>query len=681
MKEFNEEQKIAIAHKKGPMLVLAGAGSGKTTVLTYRIKNLIMNREVNPKNILVLTFTRAAAKEMEERFHKMMQKRNQVTFGTFHSVFLKILVKHGGYSYDNIVDAKTQSDIIQRAASSLDYYMGSNYQENLEKTKQILLSIELIKNHRIKDKKEIKERNLELENISEDKAWEFYRYYQDEMDQNHQIDFTDMLILTYDLFCNNPELLDYYRDLYRYIMVDEYQDTNPIQNDIIMLLAEPRNNLFCVGDDDQSIYGFRGAEPSIMLQFPKEFDDAKIVQLPLNYRCKENIVKASNRLISFNKKRYDKKIKASRTEDPIDENVIFHSCKTYTEECAYVKKVLTGKDKEASKIGKVPYGDTACLFRTNREIEKFAGKMMDSNIPFYTLEPLRNMFDNFVAKQVIAYLEVAYGNEKNLYQILNRPVRYIERKYVTPDMTFEKLKNIYGRNKEKDYVYKNIEKLEEDLLKLKKLGSPSKMIQYIFSEKGINYKKHLDNYSKITHMTEDDIEELKETTNQIYTFIRKYETMGELKQGIEQYTRMIQEAYKNQDREGKVALTTIHAAKGLEYQRVIIFDVNEGNMPFEKPHAKVDTEEERRLMYVAITRAKDQVIILYNVNKPSQFVSQSKVSKIDFEVGDMVYHTAFGKGKITKIDEKNIHIEFPEKKRIMKFNFEYAISKNIIKKI
>ena len=170
MGEFNEAQVAAIKHKKGPMLVLAGAGSGKTTVLTYRIKNLIMNREVNPKNILVLTFTKAAAKEMEERFHGMMPKRNQVTFGTFHSVFLRILVKHGGYSYKNIVSPRVQTDIIQRAATELDHYLGSGFQECMDKTKEIILNIELIKNHRIKDVKEISEKELELKNMSADTA-------------------------------------------------------------------------------------------------------------------------------------------------------------------------------------------------------------------------------------------------------------------------------------------------------------------------------------------------------------------------------------------------------------------------------------------------------------------------------------------------------------------------------
>ena len=387
-------------------------------------------------------------------------------------------------------------------------------------------------------------------------------------------------------------------------------------------------------------------------------------------------------LVFFNKNRYNKRILAARTENPTDADVIFHAYDKYSEECNYVKNVLLGNDKQAAMIGNVPYGDTACLFRTNRSVEKFAGKLIDSEIPFYSLEPLRNMLDHFVAKQIMAYFEVAMGNEKNLYEILNRPMRYVEKRYVKPSTTLAQLKSIYANaDSDKSYVYENLLKLEEDLHILKELGTPSKMIQYIFSEEGINYKKHLSNCSKIMHMTEEDIDDLKETTNQLYIFFRKYDTMDNLKKGIEQYTRMIQDAYKNQDRVGKVALTTIHSSKGLEYQRVIIFDVNEENLPYRKVDEKTDIEEERRLMYVAITRAKDQVIILYNNKNASQFVSQSQLAKADFKVGDMILHKAFGKGRIVNTDSKYIQIEFPEKNRTMKFNFEYAITKNIIKKL
>lgn len=675
---LNKEQREAVFCTEGPLLMLAGAGSGKTRSLTHRIAYLIEEKGIAPWNILAITFTNKAAQEMRERVDSLVGYGSEdIWISTFHATCSRILRRHIdllGYDRNfTIYDASDQKSLMKEVLKE----MKIDTKQFPERS--VMSEISSAKNEY---KSPLDYRNEYGSNYRNQRIADIYECYQKRLKENNALDFDDLLVKMVDLFQANPEVLEHYQDRFRYIMVDEYQDTNPIQNDIIMLLAEPRNNLFCVGDDDQSIYGFRGAEPSIMLQFPKEFEHAKVIQLPLNYRCKENIVQASNRLISFNKNRYNKRILAARTENPTDADVIFHAYDKYSEECNYVKNVLLGNDKQAAMIGNVPYGDTACLFRTNRSVEKFAGKLIDSEIPFYSLEPLRNMLDHFVAKQIMAYFEVAMGNEKNLYEIVNRPVRYVEKRYVKPSTTLAQLKSIYANaDSDKSYVYENLLKLEEDLHILKELGTPSKMIQYIFSEEGINYKKHLNNCSKIMHMTEEDIDDLKETTNQLYIFFRKYDTMDNLKKGIEQYTRMIQDAYKNQDRVGKVALTTIHSSKGLEYQRVIIFDVNEENLPYRKVDEKTDIEEERRLMYVAITRAKDQVIILYNNKNASQFVSQSQLAKSDFKVGDMILHKAFGKGRIVNTDSKYIQIEFPEKNRTMKFNFEYAITKNIIKKL
>ena len=677
MQGLNKEQLDAVQTINGPMLILAGAGSGKTKVLTCRIAHLLQ-QGVRPYRILAITFTNKAAAEMRERVDRMAgAAARDVWLFTFHAFCARLLRYElenlNGYANNfAIYDTSDSKNLIKQVLKEM------NLDEKRFPLPALISHISNAKNALLLPDAYAREAS----GYYEQQVAKIYDAYQKKLQANNAVDFDDLLLLALRLLQENPAVREKYQRKFDYLMVDEYQDTNPIQNDIIMLLAEPRNNLFCVGDDDQSIYGFRGAEPSIMLQFPKEFEHAKVIQLPLNYRCKENIVQASNRLISFNKNRYNKRILAARTENPTDADVIFHAYDKYSEECNYVKNVLLGNDKQAAMIGNVPYGDTACLFRTNRSVEKFAGKLIDSEIPFYSLEPLRNMLDHFVAKQIMAYFEVAMGNEKNLYEIVNRPVRYVEKRYVKPSTTLAQLKSIYANaDSNKSYVYENLLKLEEDLHILKELGTPSKMIQYIFSEEGINYKKHLNNCSKIMHMTEEDIDDLKETTNQLYIFFRKYDTMDNLKNGIEQYTRMIQDAYKNQDRVGKVALTTIHSSKGLEYQRVIIFDVNEENLPYRKVDEKTDIEEERRLMYVAITRAKDQVIILYNNKNASQFVSQSQLAKADFKVGDMILHKAFGKGRIVNTDSKYIQIEFPEKNRTMKFNFEYAITKNIIKKL
>ena len=614
MGEFNEAQVAAIKHKKGPMLVLAGAGSGKTTVLTYRIKNLIMNREVNPKNILVLTFTKAAAKEMEERFHGMMPKRNQVTFGTFHSVFLRILVKHGGYSYKNIVSPRVQTDIIQRAATELDHYLGSGFQECMDKTKEIILNIELIKNHRIKDVKEISEKELELKNMSADTAWQFYQYYQNYMQQKHMIDFTDMLLLTYNLFKEKSDVLDYYRDLYRYIMVDEYQDTNPIQNDIIMLLAEPRNNLFCVGDDDQSVYGFRGAKPGIMMEFMKDYPKARQILLDVNYRSSGYIVKGALRVIGNNKIRFEKKIEAFRKPD---ETVHVQEVKDPVQEAEYVLERI----REYREKG-VSYTEMAVLYRTNVDARAMSELMTEYQIPFVMKEHLNNIYEHFIALDMISYLRLSQGeyDRKYFLQIANRPNRYLTRESMkTGNVSYESLRRYY---RDKDWMVDRIDQLEWDM-KMICDKTPYAAIQYI--RKRMGYDEFLKEYAAYRKISSEDLFALLE---EIWQNSKGYGTIKEWFEHIESYGKMLKEQNKKNGEKEGVNLMTMHAAKGLEFDTVFVIEANEGSCPYKKATADEEIEEERRLFYVAMTRAKRKLVISYVKEKngkdllPSRFVSE-----------------------------------------------------------
>ena len=614
MGEFNEAQVAAIKHKKGPMLVLAGAGSGKTTVLTYRIKNLIMNREVNPKNILVLTFTKAAAKEMEERFHGMMPKRNQVTFGTFHSVFLRILVKHGGYSYKNIVSPRVQTDIIQRAATELDHYLGSGFQECMDKTKEIILNIELIKNHRIKDVKEISEKELELKNMSADTAWQFYQYYQNYMQQKHMIDFTDMLLLTYNLFKEKSDVLDYYRDLYRYIMVDEYQDTNPIQNDIIMLLAEPRNNLFCVGDDDQSVYGFRGAKPGIMMEFMKDYPKARQILLDVNYRSSGYIVKGALRVIGNNKIRFEKKIEAFRKPD---ETVHVQEVKDPVQEAEYVLERI----REYREKG-VSYTEMAVLYRTNVDARAMSELMTEYQIPFVMKEHLNNIYEHFIALDMISYLRLSQGeyDRKYFLQIANRPNRYLTRESMkTGNVSYESLRRYY---RDKDWMVDRIDQLEWDM-KMICDKTPYAAIQYI--RKRMGYDEFLKEYAAYRKISSEDLFALLE---EIWQNSKGYGTIKEWFEHIESYGKMLKEQNKKNGEKEGVNLMTMHAAKGLEFDTVFVIEANEGSCPYKKATAAEEIEEERRLFYVARTRAKRKLVISYVKEKngkdllPSRFVSE-----------------------------------------------------------
>ena len=411
--EFGHEQLRAINHKKGPMLVLAGAGSGKTTIIVHRIKNLIQNRKVRPENILVLTFTKTAAIEMEDRFYKLTGQEG-VKFGTFHSVFLEILVEHTRYTYRSIISFVTQRKVIESAAIQLNDHLGDDDKAMDESIQNILSGIQYLKSGG-------NDQILDYQNIPMDLLKEYYEIYQQYLISKNLLDFNDMLFLTADLFKKNQQLLRYYHEKYQYILVDEFQDTSPIQENLLALLARPRNNIFVVGDDDQSIYAFRGAKPAVMIDFTKKFRNCSIVQLPYNYRCTNQIVMAANRLISYNQSRFSKSVYGIRT----GEDVHIHSFENLPKEYDFVVEQIKKYHKQGDR-----YEDHACLFRTRKEIDQYAVYLSSKDIPFYTTESIRNIFDHFIAIDFITYLECADGYIENLFSIINKPKRYVEKRYI-----------------------------------------------------------------------------------------------------------------------------------------------------------------------------------------------------------------------------------------------------------
>ena len=300
---FNDTQALAIAHKEGPMLVIAGPGSGKTTVLVERTKKLVLEHGVHPSNILVITFTKAAANEMKQRFEKEMENARsasagRVSFGTFHAIFFMVLKLAYHYESSNIIT----DEVKYQAIRELIYQYGLEYRDENEFVGGILGEISLIKNSRIP-----------LEHFYSSQCGEtvfrkIYKAYHDFMKRHKLIDFDDMLTMTYELFTERPDILSAWQKKYKYILVDEFQDINQIQYDIVKMLAAPENNLFMVGDDDQSIYRFRGSKPEIMLHVPKDFSDLKQIQLDINYRCHPDIIESSLKLISHNQERFPKRI-------------------------------------------------------------------------------------------------------------------------------------------------------------------------------------------------------------------------------------------------------------------------------------------------------------------------------------------------------------------------------------
>ena len=411
---FTSSQKEAIMHKSGPMMVLAGPGSGKTMVLTHRIKELICTHNVSPSNILVVTFTKAAALEMEERFELMVQDRTlpagRVSFGTFHSIFFKIIRFAYHYQGSQIIreDQKIRffKEVVRGQEIEID--------DETEFISGMVSEISLVKSEL-----------MDLDhyyssNCPSDIFRQIYNAYDKYLRENHLIDFDDMQVICYRLFKERPDILSAWQKKYQYILIDEFQDLCRIQYEIMKMLARPRNNLFIVGDDDQSIYRFRGARPEIMLGFEKDYPDAKRVLLDVNYRCDANVVETSLKVIAKNKKRFDKKIVPSREATfPVLTRRFPNALK---ENMQIVKEIRTLHESGTA------YEDIAVLFRTNRCAIGLVQKLMEYNIPFQLRDALPNLYEHWISKNILTYIRVALGDcsRENFLQIANRPNRYIK---------------------------------------------------------------------------------------------------------------------------------------------------------------------------------------------------------------------------------------------------------------
>ena len=431
---FNTSQHEAILHKDGPMLVLAGPGSGKTLVITERTKCLIQKYGVSPSNILVITFTKAAAAEMKERFFRLMEGKScPVTFGTFHAVFFAILKHAYHYSAENIIREEQRIQCMREiiARHRLEY------EDEMEFIQTLLGEIGLVKNTGIDIA------HYYSKNCAEEMFRRIYSEYHEYLFKHRLIDFEDMLVYTWELLRERKDILAAWQNKYRYILIDEFQDINKIQFDIIKLLAGERQNLFVVGDDDQSIYRFRGAKPEIMLRFGEDFPQAKKVLLDTNYRSQEQIVTHALNLISHNKERYQKRIKAEKEAQTEVEYAVFENARQ--ENLRIIRDIADAIERGGS------YEDFAVLFRTNTQPRLLMEQMMEYNVPFRTRERVPNLYEHWIAKDIFAYIRIASGSRerRDFLQIMNRPKRYISRdsldeEYVAFDVWNGFMKSSHG---------------------------------------------------------------------------------------------------------------------------------------------------------------------------------------------------------------------------------------------
>lgn len=610
---LNDAQKEAVAFYEGPCMVLAGPGSGKTLTIAKRIECLIQNYKVKPEEILVITFTKYAASEMKQRFHSVMKSgRLPVTFGTFHGIYYGILKWAYGLNQANILSDEERNMLLKQIVSEMDWSDETDDQD-ADFLQELSEEIGNIKNNRYQIDTYVSERfgALRFRNI--------YKRYESEKKKLRKIDFEDMLTMCYQLFMKRPDILKMWQQKFKYILVDEFQDVNQVQYDVVRMLAAPENNLFIVGDDDQSVYGFRGAKPGIMKEFVNDFPNAKQILLDVNYRSTAHIVNSALRVIGNNTNRFPKQIHAYQKAD---KTVHVQEVKNPFEEAKYVVE----KVRERIKAG-VPAEEIAVLFRTAIDARILSETLMEYQIPFRMKEHLNNIYEHFTGQDIFAYFQLSQKNfeRKNFLQVINRPNRYIGRDSLSEaTITYESLRNFYC---DKEWMQDRIDQLEWDM-KMIEHKTPFAAIQYI--RKSMGYDEFLKEYATYRQI---NYEEIKEVLDEIQERAKDFKTIPDWFRHVENYKKMIKIRETRGRMDEGIHLITMHGAKGLEFDTVFIIEANEGVTPYKKAKIVDEIEEERRLFYVAMTRAKKQLTISYVKEKngkaidPSRFVNELFVTR------------------------------------------------------
>lgn len=617
MVKLNKNQAQAVSHIDGPCMVLAGPGSGKTRIISQRIVSMVLDHDIPPTRILAISFTKASSLEMKKRTlaYGKDDRLNKVSFGTFHSSFFRILRRYAGVSLEDLL---LDLDRFKLVRSILKYLKISNY--NDDDVLDLLNEISLVKNELVDY------RDYDSQSFEQEIFQKAYRLYEDEKKRHGKIDFDDMLIQAYDLLNNDPAILSIVRQVFKYILIDEFQDINRVQFELIRLIAGQENNLFVVGDEDQSIYGFRGARPDFMLEFDQYFPSARHILLDTNYRSSKDIVDLSLGLIKKNKKRHPKDLKAF-SKDPARISYIYP--KDTDDEARLVADQIF--DRVGSQKG-ADYGDFAVIYRTNRQARAFVDAFMDKRIPFILKDAPKTIYDHWVSLDIIAYLRIAMeiGSGGDWARVINKPFRYISKKSLAKaEASMDFLDCLLNDEDIKDFQKKNLEDLYIDLNYVRGL-SPQYGISYIRTT--LDYDRYILDYC---HERRIKSQQIVEILDELEAAASPYRTILDFFKHIDQVR---EEVKKNADKtagsslatsaDKGVVLTTMHSSKGLEFDNVYIVGVNEGIVPYQLgDDSKLDIEEERRLLYVAITRAKRFLVISSPLKRFGKKIGQSQFLK------------------------------------------------------
>lgn len=605
-KKLNTAQQKAVCHETGPMLVLAGPGSGKTTVLLCRISRLLERGLAKPQEILALTFSKAAAEEMKSRFENL-NGASGVSFGTFHSIFFRILRSRYGWNVEQIFQEEERRSILRNSIEAEKWDI-----PDLEEYISQFFSQLSLMNSELEQPNRFTPVGMPVEEFRK-----LYRAYEGYKERHEKLDFDDMLTQCYQLLREDAAVREYWQRKYKFILVDEFQDVNQAQFACLQILAEKHQNLFVVGDDDQSIYAFRGARPDFLLHFPTLYPAAKKVTLNTNYRSTERIVNLAERVIGNNEVRFVKNMKGI---GEAGDKVTFFLAEDAAKEAAHI----------AEKIGRlldegVPLTEIAVIYRTNLQGGAFARELYKRGIPYDLRDNSGNVYEHWVAKDLLAYLLLAENEESDsaLRRILNKPKRYIGKDLLAEAeaMPYTLLRSFFVCPSLKGWQEENLENLRIDLNQIRK-RTPYDALKYI--RKVIGYDEYLEEFAAYRRTS---AQVLQEIADEIMETAKDCADVRSFREQLERLSLQMKEQSrkKGQKRNG-VALMTMHGAKGLEFRAVFLPSLVEGIVPHEKG---MDTiAEERRLFYVAMTRASEKLCLsailqrYEKERKPSRFLAE-----------------------------------------------------------
>ena len=674
---LNDKQREAVLYNNGPLLIIAGAGAGKTKTLTTKIAYLIEESITTPYNILAITFTNKAAKEMKDRLGVLIgDLAKKVQVSTFHSFGLKLLKENYNLlGYDRnfvIMDSDDSLTVVKKIIKDLGYdpkiYNPKAIRNKISSCKNEMISAKAYERFAVSDYEQV--------------VHKVYEKYEQKLRQNNSVDFDDLLLLPIQLFRENPDTLKKYQDLYQYILIDEYQDTNQAQYILTKMISEKNRRITCVGDDSQSIYSFRGANYKNILNFEKDYPDAKIILLEQNYRSTSTILDAANQVIKNNTQRKDKKL---WTDRGVGEKIKYYRAYNERDEAQYVIR----KIKELINKG-VEYKDIAILYRTNAQSRVVEEEMLKENLPYRVIGSFY-FYSRKEIKDLIAYLRLIHNSKDNisLLRVINTPKRGIGLKTIenlTAKADLEGISIYEAINSGKELEFKKtIEKLKE----ISKDLTLTELIDKVLDASGL--KKELE--SEQTLEAEVRLENLEEFKSITKSFEEK-EGLISLEDFLLEIS-LISDVEEYKDDPNRISLMTVHSVKGLEFDHVFVIGMEEGLFPhMNSLMENIALEEERRLCYVAITRAKDDLHLVNarrrtlfgkeQVNPVSRFISEIspdlletnvkeelpkqeekidtsnmfREEEVDYKVGDYVYHETFGTGKVVEVTNTLISVAF-----------------------